>query len=368
MRRLLASLSPLLLLVSACGSGGDGGGGGGGGGPTPTPAQATTMYVRISGDDTNDGLAPERAFRTLQRAAKDISAGDVVYVGPGRYGAPPVTNPPPIAALDILNAAGSAAQPIQILADVTGDHTGDPAGEVVIDGKDVALSLRISKSSYVIVDGFVIQRGKGNNGAGVQVRNLSSQITLRNCIVTDNIDGIRVENSTDVTLFNNLIYENSSRGIRLSGAPHTRIINNTIVHNQDRGVSVGGANANGVGSIDCALQNNIIQDNSNVSIAVDDGPPSSLIDYDGNFNLVFYARLADQTKTYRPASVMGGDDINLDAQFIDPGFALDQQNSPAVDAGTASIDGNLLSELFKRSTASNGSSDKPPVDLGYHSR
>jgi len=364
MRRITALLT-LILLIGACG-----GGSGGGGGSNP-PAQPSTLYVRSNGSDDNKGLSPDTAFRSIERAVRDLTAGDVVYVGAGNYKAPEVApgEPRPTAALDILDAPGTANQPVQLLADVTGEHTGD-AGEVVIDGKDVAIGLRISRSSYVIIDGFGIERGKGNNGAGLQVRNLSNHITVRNCIVTDNIDGIRVESSTDVLVFNNLIYENSGRGIRVSGAQRTQIFNNTIANNQGPGVAIGGANAQGIGSTECALRNNVIQDNSNVSIAVDDGPPTSLTGYSGNFNLVFYADLADQTKTYRPTTIVGDHDINLDADFRDTDgiFALDQLSSPAVDAGTSTIDAALLAMLFGRSTSPDGAVDIPPVDLGYHAR
>jgi len=360
-RRISAALTPLILLAAACG-----GGGGGGGSSTP-PTQATTYYVRESGNDSNDGLSADTAFRTIDKATGDLGPGDVVYVGAGAYPAAVNSNPRPIATVDILDAVGTAAQPIQIVADTTGVHTGD-AGEVMIDGKDVALAVRVSRSSFVTIDGFHIERGKGDNGGGIQVRNLSDHVTVRNCIITDNFDGIRVESSTDVLLFNNLIYANSSRGIRLSGSQRARVINNTISDNQDRGLSIGGANAQGVGSTGAEVKNNIIQDNSNVSVAVDDGPPTSLAGYDGDYNLVFYDGLPDQTKTYRPTTIAGDHDLNVDAQFTGGAdtFALDQANSPAVDAGTSALGGDLVAALVARSTALGGAVDMPPVDLGYH--
>jgi parallel beta-helix repeat protein len=362
MRRIRAALPLLMSFVAACG----GGGGGSGGGGMP-PTQATTFYVRQSGDDANSGLSADAAFRTIDKATDDLGPGDTVYVGAGTYQADSGAVPRPIAAVDILDAGGTASQPIQIIADVTGVHTGD-AGDVVIDGKGVALAMRVSRSSYVTIDGFRVVRGKGDNGGGIQIRNLSDHITVRDCVVTDNFDGVRVESSTDVLLFNNLIYDNSSRGIRISGSQRARIINNTIANNNDRGISIGGANAQGVGSTGAEVKNNIVQDNSNVSVAVDDGPPTSLTGYDGDYNLVFYAGLSDQTKTYRPTTIVGDHDVNVDAQFTggEGVFALDQAGSPAVDAGSSAIGGDLAAALFDRSTALGGAVDMPPIDLGYH--
>jgi parallel beta-helix repeat protein len=204
----------------------------------------------------------------------------------------------------------------------------------------------------------------------VHVRSTSPNVTIRNCIITNNADGIRVQNSTDVLLFNNLIYDNSNRGIRIAdGATRARIVNNTIVNNNNRGLAVGGANDAGVACTDATVRNNIIQDNNNVSISIDDGPPSSLDGYTGNFNLVYFAGLEDQTKTYRPTTIVGANDVNEPARLTDPAaedYTLDQAASPAVDAGTGNIGDALVSALFDRTTSPDGAPDRPPVDLGYH--
>lgn len=356
------ALFAFAVLFTACG------GGGGGNGSQP-PAQPMTFYVREGGDDGADGLTPERAFRTLERAVDNLSAGDVIYVGPGLYGNPPRApgEPQPTQSVHIDEAIGTAALPIRLVADITGEKTGEAPGQVFIDGEDAAIGVRISRSEYVVLDGFVIERGKGDNGAGVQVRGNSSNITVRNCIITNNADGIRVDSSTDPLLFNNLIYDNNNRGIRISGTQRARIISNTIVGNRNRGVSIGGANAQLIGSTGATMRNNLIQDNNNVSISIDD-EPDSLAGYVGNFNLVFYPGLADQTKTYRPTTIVGDHDVNEDAQLVDPdnGIFTLQPSSPAIDAGTGNIDDALLSALFDRTTSPNGTPDAPPVDIGYH--
>jgi parallel beta-helix repeat protein len=351
-----------LALFTACG-------GGGGDGDSSPPAQATTTYVREDGNDGNDGLTPDRAFRTLERAVDNLTAGDVVYVGPGLYGNPPRApgEPQPTQSAHIDEAIGTEAQPIRLIADVSGEKTGVSPGPVYIDGEDAAIGLRISRSSHVIVDGFFIERGRGDNGAGVQIRGGSSNITIRNCIITNNGDGIRVDASTDPLLFNNLIYDNTNRGIRINGTQRARIINNTIVNNNNRGVAIGGANGQLVGSINTTLRNNLIQNNNNVSISVED-EPSSLEGYIGNYNVVYYEGLADQSKTYRPTTIVGDHDVNADALITDPdnGIFTLLPGSPAIDAGTGNIEDALLSALFDRTTSPDGTLDAPPVDIGYH--
>ena len=47
----------------------------------------TTYYVRVSGDDGDDGLSPAAAWATIGKAlgASGISSGDTVYIGAGVY-------------------------------------------------------------------------------------------------------------------------------------------------------------------------------------------------------------------------------------------------------------------------------------------
>jgi parallel beta-helix repeat protein len=361
MRRSSLLISGLFLLA-ACGGGGGGGQG---------SAEAETYYVNPQGSDDNDGLAPDRPFRTLVRAVDGLTAGDTVYVAPGTYPVLPAApgEPRPTDVAEIRDVEGTAAQPVSIIADRTGEQTGTAPGEVVIDGKDGSIGLRVSRSTHVVIDGFRIIRARGNNGAGVQVRSNSDAVTIRNCVITGSGDGVRVENSKEPLIFNNLIYGNENRGVRISnGSARARVVSNTIANNGNRGVSIGGANDDNEAPTGATLRNNIIQNNSNVSISVEDGPPSALEGYSGNYNLVFYSQLADQTKTYRPTTIVGANDVNLDALFVAPAngdFHL-RPDSPAIDAGTSNISEVLLARLFERVTTADGIPDDPPVDIGYH--
>jgi len=83
----------------------------------------TTYYVRTSGSDTNNGLTPATAWRTVGKAlgSSGITNGDTVYVGPGIY-------------RESLTVALSTTTPNEtfIIGDIYGAYTGDTAGEVRI--------------------------------------------------------------------------------------------------------------------------------------------------------------------------------------------------------------------------------------------
>lgn len=51
----------------------------------PFPYEPTVFYVSPEGDDSADGLSVSSAWRTLARAAVDLSGGDTLYLLPGRY-------------------------------------------------------------------------------------------------------------------------------------------------------------------------------------------------------------------------------------------------------------------------------------------
>jgi parallel beta-helix repeat protein len=367
MRRLSLLLAPILLLTG-CGSGG----GGGGSTPTPPPG-ATTFYVRVSGSDDNDGTTPAKAFRNISPAAtRVLKPGGVLYVGPGTYRAQPPPLGPSGTAVDLTSIAGTAAAPVQIIADSTGELTDDDPGEVIIDANDRPTAIRISRATYITVDGFTLLGAKGGSDAvGIQVRIKSDNVTIRNCTMRNNVNGIRVQDSDDVLIFNNLVVDNETAGIRIAnGAQRARILDNTIADNGTRGISIGGsANQDGEGSTGATVRNNVVQNNGNVNVIVDDGPPDSLAGYTGNYNLVFAPEFRDQTKTYRPADIRGQNDVNADAVFVDAAegdYRLDQRASPAVDTGNGAVDGALVSELFTRSTSPSGAPDQAPLDIGYH--
>lgn len=92
----------------------------------PGLAGQRLFYVRQTlGDDGNDGLSPATAWRSISRLGQALEAGDTAYVGPGLY-----------RDQILVGNSGTPEQPIRILADTSGQHTGDPPGVVLITGAD----------------------------------------------------------------------------------------------------------------------------------------------------------------------------------------------------------------------------------------
>lgn len=54
----------------------------------PTPYEANIFYVRIDGDDAADGLSMSTAWRSVERAVRQLPAGATLYVSGGSYTMP----------------------------------------------------------------------------------------------------------------------------------------------------------------------------------------------------------------------------------------------------------------------------------------
>ena len=105
------------------------------------------IYVRKSGNDSNDGSTPALAKLTIKSAIETALTNDIIYVGSGVYRDVGIT----------IN------KNITIIADYTGENTGD-AGEVVwtgyqndTDSPSDNWCLSANGGSYkVIIDGFYL--------------------------------------------------------------------------------------------------------------------------------------------------------------------------------------------------------------------
>jgi parallel beta-helix repeat protein len=323
--------------------------------PTPTPSPApTTIFVRTGGDDGNNGIDAQHAFRTITRAAQVAFSGYRIVVGPGRYTEGVTTT-----------TTGLAPHGLMFVADASGALTGDPAGPVIVDatGTAAGAGFKLTNSPDSSVDGFTIT---GAVDAGIVIKDNTDNFTVQNCIVHDNPGpGIRVQDSAGTVIFNNLIYSNGQQGIALvgqqTGAPNARIFSNTIVANGDDGITVGSSHNASPGAL---IRNNIVQANGiatdppQTNVKVFTSPPSD-VGYDENFDLIFPA-------TYLPLTLEGNRDIDHDAQFVfsDSGDFHLQPDSPAIDGGTA-LPPALEAMLFSRTTTGSDLDSGTP-DLGYH--
>ncbi len=348
--------------------------------PTPTPdpnATATlppvivgsALFVRAAnGDDDNDGRSRETAFRTIGAglaALPGLAQGRTLVVGPGTYNERIEDVP-----------SGTQDRPTVIIADPSGSTTQENPGPVILNGSGNGSMVFIDEKQFVTIDGFSIQRARGANNAGVDIRN-SSDITVRNCEIsagTQQADGIGVINSNDVLIINNLIFGNDRRGVRVagggSGSRGVRLISNTIANNGAQGVVIGSSStASEAQLILNIIQNNVVDSENGVQILVT-VPAIDL--YSSDTNLVFPLR-------YSPDDLQRDLDINEEAQFVDEFGSVfllfdtaagQASTSPAVDAGfdDAFPDDlpNELAALRARTTSTSGQPDTGQLDLGYH--
>ncbi|MCD6147855.1 right-handed parallel beta-helix repeat-containing protein, partial [bacterium] len=186
-------------------------------------------YVRKIGSDSNDGLSPDNAFLTIQKAANVAQAGDFVFVGAGEYQEK----------VEIENS-GTSQKPIVFVADTEGAYTGDK-GEVKVSGKDIGFYIEDKK--YIGIYGFKISNTTGT--AGIYITGASAgNIEIKDNDISDNAgDGIRVESASDVVISYNSISSNSGRGIYLEGANSSEVINNQIFQNLSEGIFNNGSGA-----------------------------------------------------------------------------------------------------------------------------
>lgn len=326
--------------------------------PTKTPGPPVTLYVRQSGSDDNAGTAPDQALRTLGAAIKKLSPGSTLHVGRGVYQE----------RLTVSNIAGTAALPVQILADSKGAQTGDPAGDVIIDGGGDLVAAIVTSSPYLTIDGFILRGVVPTDtvsAVGLRVRGGSDHDTIRNCVIANAqpADGIRVDSSSDVLLFNNLVFS-ADRGIIVTGAANrVQLVNDTVALSQRAALSLrasGGSTPSGVAVTNCLMQEN------GTGAAID--ASGAIGGYSGDYNLVFQPGVGDQHTAYNPTTLRGDHDKNVDALFVNlnVGDVHLEANSPAIDAGTGRIDDALKAALEERTTTADGGKDRSPLDLGYH--
>lgn len=221
---------------SGSGSSGSGSSGSGssGSGSSGSSLPGTVYYVRTNGSDTNDGLSPSNAFRTLAKAATVAGPNRTIVVGAGSY--------QHTTYMYLNTTAGSLTTPCTWLADRTGTYTGD-AGDVIVRTPSTDTRqwiFYVDGVSGYIFDGFKFQEATNVTYAprfasgswdsynwpyALTVRS-SSNITIRNCTFSGMIYQLHIESSSNVTAsactFSDTRYMSvicgSSTGVTVSGS------------------------------------------------------------------------------------------------------------------------------------------------------
>ncbi len=187
--------------------------------PMLTVAQANTtgrkFYVSGSGNNSNNGLSANSAFRTLQKAADLVKAGDTVYVMNGTD-AQGSSNAQVVV---IYQKHGTASAPITFKA-----YSGH---NPVIKSKS-SYGINIVGSSHIVIEGLTLE-GSNNNiskeyalqqrynlnnpltkGIGIAVNNKSRYVTIRkNKISNFGGHGIHAYKSDYITIEKNVVANNA---------------------------------------------------------------------------------------------------------------------------------------------------------------
>jgi hypothetical protein len=195
-----------------------------------SPAAVTTYYVSPDGSAAAAGTEGA-LFRTIQRAASLVDAGDTVVVRAGRC-----------AGFQLgwdFPQDGTTSQPITFQA--------EPGA--VIEGRndESADGINLEGSSYVAIDGFTVDNARGNIDRAC-IRTVSGRsVTVRdndvtNCgtwgIFTSHSDYVRIEGNK--TSFNNS-EGSDNHGIYVSNATvKPAVVGNEIQGNRGAGLHMNG--------------------------------------------------------------------------------------------------------------------------------
>ncbi len=243
-------------------------------------AHAATYYVAPHGNDAHAG-SEAAPWRTLQRAANVVSAGDTVRVLDGDY-----------QGFDVRRS-GTPGNPITFLAAgstvrITADNPRTPDG------------INVENAAHVVIDGFIVDH---RTRAGVRAA-LAQFITIRNCrlgwngrwgILTGFVDDLLVEhneahhsidehgiyasNSGDRPVIrDNWVHDNRANGIHINADRHQggdgtisqALVEGNVIHGNGVG---GGSGINMDGVVDSVVRNNLLFDNhaSGISLYRIDG-------------------------------------------------------------------------------------------------
>lgn len=269
-------------------------------------APPRVYHVAVVGDDRNDGLSPEQAFRSIARAAAAANAGDTVMVGGGEY-----------MEQVRIRATGVAGRPVTIRS--------APGEKVLMRGMERQLetAIDIKNKSYVNIDGLYFMDFGNRSWAGVINCVDSDNITITRCF--DNGRGrgyspgfVNAERVDTLTI-RNCVLTNGMVGITLWGCPNVLIEHCVFLRNMIQALMV----ANNIEQ-PIMVRNNIFTDSVRqkartmyIQLARTDGFSET-----GN---CFYMRLPDEER--RPFFLYSDDQYvaEMEAHSIPVIFAADHQ-------------------------------------------
>jgi Bacterial Ig domain/Periplasmic copper-binding protein (NosD) len=234
----------------------------------PSAAPAADYYVAPGGSDSNPGSSAS-PWRTLQKAANSVGAGDAVHVGNGTYAGFQIT------------AGGSATSRITFVANGSSVLVNQP-------NSSTPDNINVEGADYVVIDGFVVEDAprvgiRAVQATGVVIRNNTVRrsgltgiltgwtpavlIEGNVCSASGSQHGIYVSNSNtpndNPVLRNNECFGNAENGVQLNGdcweggdgVLEGALIEGNYIHDNNwKGFSLISVQAS-------TIQNNVIADN-----------------------------------------------------------------------------------------------------------
>ena len=174
---------------------------------------AATYYVSLSGNDKNDGIAPDKAWRTISCAATEAQAGDTVYIQGGDYGAEHV----------VIGNSGTEGNPIvfQGYKNRPGDEP-KPDESPLLDGhgnKDRTFGIEVRSKRYITIKRIALRKYT----FAFYVAGGASHVDLYDVTAYENHNGICFETAVEVPGGNNTIrnctaYNNDMCNFLLKGS------------------------------------------------------------------------------------------------------------------------------------------------------
>ena len=269
----------------------------------------SVYYVSPGGSDGANGTTSASAWRTLQRAADAVAAGDTVHVLPGTY----------TAGMNLFGKpGGTAASPIRFLAQpgavlthcATSGTNASLAGinlenaggwwviqgfTVLSDGSMQRAGIRVANTDHVrLLDNTVRDAFIGifaSNTAGTLIQgntcrdstdqhgiylslNTTGCVVRGNVLAGNNWDGLHLNallgSPNDGALVEgNVIYANHLSGMDVEGVTNATFRNNLIYGNGKHGITIHSQDqANTPPSRDCTFANNTITGNEMFAVQV----------------------------------------------------------------------------------------------------
>jgi hypothetical protein len=209
-------------------------------------AWATDYYLSPSGNDSNSGDSAN-PWRTLQKAANTVSAGDIVHVADGTYVGMNMTR------------SGTAAAPIVFKAD---------GANALVNARNASTddNINLEGASYVVIDGFVVE---DSPRAGIRVVEATGVVVRNNRVARSDHTGILTGWTPGIQIIDNISYGAvAQHGIYVSNSrvdPDNIIIRgNECYGNGQNGIQINGDCWEGGDGIvsGCLIEDNLVHDNN----------------------------------------------------------------------------------------------------------